>query len=85
MQNFSKFLDLANNQALIGNTASNSNNDFDNRVYITAENATRTVYVADLPKCITYLELSEFFEEKAGTCTIAIKRPMFKNFYYAFV
>ena len=73
MQNFSKFIELANNQSLI-NGASASSGDFDNRVYITAENATRTVYVADLPKSITYLELTEFFENKAGPCTISIKR-----------
>jgi RNA recognition motif-containing protein len=46
----------------------------DHQVYITAENAQRTIYVGDLPKSITYLDLSEFFEQNVGPCNITIKR-----------
>ena len=47
---------------------------YDNRVFITAENAARTIYLADLPKSASYIELSEFFENQVGPCMIAIKR-----------
>lgn len=48
--------------------------DLSHNVYITTDNAPRTIYVADLPKSITYLELSEFMEKNIGTCVITIKR-----------
>jgi hypothetical protein len=51
-----------------------SGQDHENTVYITAENAQRTIFVADLPKSITYLDLSEFFEQNIGPCNINIKR-----------
>jgi hypothetical protein len=52
----------------------NSGPDNENTVFITAENAQRTLYVADLPKSITYLDLSEFFEQNIGPCNLTIKR-----------
>ncbi len=71
MQNFSKIIELTNTaaQGLVG-----AGSDYENRVYITQENANRTIYLADLPKSATYLELSEFFEKEVGPCMIAIKR-----------
>ena len=50
------------------------NKDFPYQVFITPDNAPRTIYVADLPKSITYLELSEYMEKNIGNCVIAIKR-----------
>ena len=71
MQNFSKIFELTNAAAASGLS---TGNDYDNRVYITAENAARTIYLADLPKSASYIELSEFFENQVGPCMIAIKR-----------
>ena len=70
MQNFSKIFEMTQSaaQGLIGGS------DFENRVYITQENAARTIYLADLPKSVSYMELSEFFEQQVGPCMIAIKR-----------
>jgi len=34
----------------------------------------RTIFVADLPKSITYLELSDYFEQGIGPCEINIRR-----------
>lgn len=62
-----------------------SGNDFDNRVFVTQENAARTIYLSDLPRTVSYIELAEFFESKVGPCMISIKRPLFKTFYYAFI
>lgn len=78
MQNFTQLFEITK-------AAAHSHKDFDNQVYITAENAARTIYLADLPKSITYLELSEYFEANVGPCQITIKRPMFKDFYFAFI
>lgn len=50
------------------------NKDFSNQVFITQDNAPRTIYVADLPKSITYLELTEYMEKNIGSCVVAIKR-----------
>jgi hypothetical protein len=68
MQNFSQLFEFS--KAV--NVASGFDNE--NTVFITAENAQRTLYVADLPKSITYLDLSEFFEQNIGPCNITIKR-----------
>ena len=68
MQNFSQLFEFS--KAV--NVASAF--DTENNVYITAENAQRTLYVADLPKSITYLDLSEFYEQNIGPCNISIKR-----------
>ena len=68
MQNFSQLIDIT--RAINGG----SNLDNENTLFITAENAQRTLYLADLPKNITYIELSEFFEQNIGPCNITIKR-----------
>ena len=44
------------------------------KTQLMAKNAQRTIYLADLPKNITYIELSEFFEQNIGPCKITIKR-----------
>lgn len=94
MQNFSQLYEITKAAA-----SSNTVTELDNQVYITSENAPRTIYVADLPRSITYLDLSEFFEQNIGPCSITIKRypnftylnstfytrPMFKGFYFAYV
>ncbi len=66
MQNFTQLFEITK--------AASHAKDFDNQVYITAENAARTIYIADLPKSITYLDLSEYFETNVGPCSITIKR-----------
>ena len=43
-------------------------------LFISTESASRTVFLADLPRTTSYLDLSEYFEEKVGPCVIAIKR-----------
>lgn len=69
MHNFTQLFEITK-----AASAANSIKDFDNQVYITSENASRTIYLADLPKSITYLDLSEFFEKNVGPCSITIKR-----------
>lgn len=44
-----------------------------------------TIYVADLPRNTSYLDLYECFDKGIGACEIIIKRPLFKNFYFAFI
>ena len=78
MQNISQLFEFTK-------AATTSYGHFDNQVYISAENSARTIYLADLPKSITYFDISEFFETNVGPCSITIKRPMFKDFYFAFV
>ncbi len=68
MQNFSQLIDITRNH----NGGATHENE--NTVFITAENALRTLYIADLPKSITYVELSDFFEQNIGPCNITIKR-----------
>ena len=70
MQNFSKIFEITNAAA----AGLSGGSDFDNRVYVSPENAARTIYLADLPKSVSYLELSEYFEQNVGPCMIAIKR-----------
>lgn len=67
MENLSKLIELTKG-------ASSSKIDFENRLYVSSENAKRTIFLADLPRSTTYLDLSEYFERKAGPCLIAIKR-----------
>jgi hypothetical protein len=69
MQNFTELLMMNQNASKGGYKDLHQTS-----LFITSDNAPRTVYVADLPKSITYLELSEFFEKNIGTCQIAIKR-----------
>lgn len=54
-------------------------------LYVSAESASRTVFLADLPRNTSYLDLSSYFEKEVGPCVISIKRPLFKQFYFAFV
>lgn len=70
---------------LVEMTKGSSLSDYDTKLYVSAENAARTIYLADLPRNTSYLDISEFFESRVGSCLIAIKRPLFKNFYFAFV
>ena len=69
MQQFNQLIEITKAAA-----SANVTSEYDNQVFITAENAARTIYLADLPKSITYLDLSEFFEQKVGPCQITIKR-----------
>lgn len=68
-------------------TKGSSFTENENNVYISTENANRTIYLADLPKGTSYLEIADYFESKADitSCQIQIKRPLFKHFYFAFV
>lgn len=43
------------------------------------------IFIADLPRNTAYIDIHDFFERNIGPCQICIKRPLFKNFYYAFV
>lgn len=65
MDNLSKLVEL---------TKGTSISDYDSRIYVSAENANRTIYLADLPKNTSYMDLSEYFENRVGPCQIAIKR-----------
>lgn len=49
------------------------------------ENAHRMIFVSDLPRTTAYLDVTDFYEKNVGPCQICIKRPLFKNFYYAFL
>lgn len=70
---------------LVELTKGSSLSDHDSKLYVSAENAARTLYLADLPRNTSYLDIAEYFENRIGSCLIAIKRPLFKNFYFAFV
>ena len=49
------------------------------------ENAHRMIFVSDLPRTTSYLDIADYYEKHIGPCQICIKRPLFKNFYYAFL
>jgi polyadenylate-binding protein len=49
------------------------------------ENTHKMIYVADLPRSTTYMDLSDYFEKSVGPCQICIRRPLFRSFYFAFV
>ena len=59
MDNLSKLVEL---------TKGTSISDYDSRIYVSAENANRTIYLADLPKNTSYMDLSEYFENRVGPC-----------------
>jgi RNA recognition motif-containing protein len=59
--------------------------DYGNLKGLGAENAHRMIFISDLPKSTSYMDLSDYYEKNVGPCQICIKRPLFKNFYYAFV
>lgn len=65
MDNLTKLVEL---------TKGTSMSDFESRIYVSAENANRTVYVADLPRNTSYMDLSDYYESRVGSCQIAIKR-----------
>ena len=65
MDNLTKLVELTKGSSL---------SEYDNRIYVSAENANRTIYLADLPRNTSYIDLSEYFEKKVGPCVIAIKR-----------
>ena len=50
-----------------------------------SENSHKMIFIADLPRSTAYLDISDFYERNVVPCQICIKRPLFKNFYYAFV
>ena len=65
MDNLTKLVEL---------TKGTSMSDFESRIYVSAENANRTVYLADLPRNTSYMDLSDYYETRVGSCQIAIKR-----------
>jgi hypothetical protein len=58
MQNFSQLFEITKAAA----AATSTHENYSDQVYVTEENKARTLYIADLPKSITLLDLSEFFE-----------------------
>jgi hypothetical protein len=42
--------------------------------FISPLNVSSTLYLADLPRNTSYLDLAEIFEKNIGACTISIKR-----------
>ena len=67
MDQLSKLVELTKGSTLGGG-------EYDSRIYVSAENANRTIYLADLPRNTSYMDLSEFYEQRIGSCQIAIKR-----------
>ena len=53
MDNLSKLVELTKGSSL---------NEAESRIYVSAENAGRTIYLADLPRTISYMDISNFFE-----------------------
>lgn len=46
-----------------------------NQIYRSnAENSHKMIYLSDLPKNISYLEISDYYESRIGPCQISIKR-----------
>jgi hypothetical protein len=43
-------------------------------LYVSQESAGRTIFLADLPRNTSYIDLSEYFEKIIGPCVIQIKR-----------
>ena len=65
MDNFQRLIEFSKGSNLA---------DYESRIYVSAENANRTIYVADLPRNTSYMDLSNFYESNIGSCQIAIKR-----------
>ena len=65
MDHFSRLVEL---------TKGSSFSEYESRIYVSAENANRTVYLADLPRNTSYMDISEFYENRIGSCQIVIKR-----------
>ena len=53
---------------LVEITKGSSLNDVDSRIYVSAENANRTIYLADLPRNTSYMDINEFYESRVGSC-----------------
>ena len=70
MDQLSKLIELTKGSS----TLSGVSGEYDSRIYVSAENANRTIYLADLPRNTSYMDLSEFYEQRIGSCQIAIKR-----------
>lgn len=49
------------------------------------ENTHKIIFLTDLPRTTTYMDISDYFEKHVGPCQICIRRPIFKSFYFAFV
>jgi polyadenylate-binding protein len=49
------------------------------------ENTHKMIYITDLPRTTTYMDIADYFERHVGQCQICIRRPLFRNFYFAFV
>lgn len=39
-------------------------------LYVSQESASRTIFLADLPRNTSYIDLSEYFEKLIGPCVI---------------
>ena len=59
MDNLKQLIDLTKG-------ASSSLLEFDNRVQVTSENARRTIFLADLPRTTSYIDLIDFFDLNRG-------------------
>ena len=59
---------------LVELTKGTSLNDVDSRIYVSAENANRTIFLTDMPRNTSYMDISEYFESRVGSCQIQIKR-----------
>jgi hypothetical protein len=46
----------------------------DFRASTAQDNAHRMIYIADLPRHTSYLDISDFYEKNIGPCQICIKR-----------
>ena len=46
----------------------------DFRASTAQDNAHRMIYIADLPRHTSYLDISDFYEKNVGPCQICIKR-----------
>lgn len=69
--NFTKLIEAA---ALISNNPSGLGEDTSLQFSVDPSSANRTIFLADLPRSTSYLDISSYFEEKVGPCVIAIKR-----------
>lgn len=66
MDHLSKLVELTKGTSVSG--------DCESRIYVSAENANRTIYLADLPRNTSYMDLSEYYESRVGSCQIIVKR-----------
>ncbi len=50
---------------------------FNPQFQFTTANTAATVYLTDLPRNTSYIDLAEIFEKTIGPCSIQIKRYLF--------